>query len=83
MMTIFSQEYATAMFEKTTREEALVEGEARGEVKGEAKGKLAQALESAKLMLKAGKLQLSEVLSFFPVLTAQDVEKLRAEVSAA
>lgn len=34
MMTIFSQEYATAMFEKTTREDALAEGEARGEAKG-------------------------------------------------
>lgn len=33
MMTIFSQEYATAMFEKTTREEAFAEGETEGDAR--------------------------------------------------
>ena len=44
MLTIFSQEYATAMLEKTTREEAFAEGVAGGEARGRAEGLMPVAL---------------------------------------
>lgn len=45
-------------------------------------GKIIQALESAKLMLKTGKFGIPELLSYFPVLNSQDIERLQAEISA-
>ena len=66
-------------YEDIARKEGLV----KGREEGRAEGKFSQAFESAKLMLKAGKLQLSEVLSFFPVLTSQDVKRLQEEVTPA
>lgn len=65
--------------EKALRDAWSREDEAREE--GEARGRSQGMFESALLMLKAGKVLISEVLTFFPALTSQDVEKLRAEVS--
>lgn len=55
------------------REEGWVEGRKEGRSEG--------MFESALLMLKAGKVLFSEVLTFFPALTSQDVDKLRIEIS--
>ena len=64
-----------------SREKALRDAWNREEG-ARAEGRAEGMFESAKLMLKAGKLQLAEVPTLFPVLTPQDVERLRAEVSA-
>lgn len=41
-----------------------------------------QALESAKIMLKTGKLGFPELLSYFAILKYQDLERLQAEIYA-
>lgn len=65
-----------------SREKALRDAWNREEgarAEGGEEGKIIQAFESAKLMIKAGKLNLTEVTSFFPVLSSSDVERLNRE----
>ena len=73
-MRLLAQSREKALRDARNREEgARAEGEATV---------LAKALESARYMLKEGKLQISEVQTFFPYLSGQDIEKLRGEMSA-
>lgn len=64
-----------------SREKALRDAWSREE-EARAEGRTEGTYEAAKLMVKMGKLQLSEVMSLFPELTLQDVQRIQADVSA-
>ncbi len=49
---------------------------------GKKEGMLEQAVETARKMLQAGKLSLAEIASFFPILSEDDIKKLRSEMPA-
>ncbi len=45
-------------------------------------GKLEQAFETARRMLQANKLTIDEIASFLPILSEDDIKKLRSEMPA-